>query len=116
MRVADGRPKQRRMTTRAGMHVILYELRPGGAVEERSVLQPQSHGARFPWHEPAGRLGHFRGGGSEGTACAGMNRHVVGDARAPQERSSDSILTSSLAWAFARRLAKRRRRLDGLGD
>jgi hypothetical protein len=28
---------------------------------------------------------------------AGINRHIVGDARAPQERRSDSILASSLA-------------------
>ncbi len=45
-----------------------------------------------------------------GQPCAGINRHVVGDARALQERSSDSILTSSLAWAVARRSAKRRQR------
>ena len=40
--------------------------------------------------------------------CAGINRHVVGDERALQERSSDSILTSSLARYAARRTAKRR--------
>ncbi len=34
-----------------------------------------------------------------GTECAGINRHVVGDERALQERRSDSILTSSLAQA-----------------
>jgi len=33
---------------------------------------------------------------------AGINRHVVGDERALQERRSDSILTSSLAPAAAR--------------
>ena len=33
---------------------------------------------------------------------AGINRHVVGDARALQERSSESILTSSLAGVIAR--------------
>jgi hypothetical protein len=42
--------------------------------------------------------------------CAGINRHVVGDERAPRERSSDSIPTSSLAWCVARRTAKRRQR------
>ena len=36
--------------------------------------------------------------------CAGINRHVVEDERALQERSSDSILTSSLA-SFCRREA-----------
>lgn len=40
--------------------------------------------------------------------CAGINRHVVGDERALQKRSSDSILTLSLAWCVARRTAKRR--------
>jgi len=35
--------------------------------------------------------------------CAGINRHVVGDERALQERSSDSILTSSLAQYAVRR-------------
>ena len=55
-------------------------------------------------------------GGEWGQPCAGINRHVVEDERALQERSSDSILTSSLAWTVARRLAKRRQRLDGLGD
>jgi hypothetical protein len=48
--------------------------------------------------------------GDGGQPCAGINRHVVGDERALQERSSDSILTSSLAWTVARRLAKRRQR------
>jgi hypothetical protein len=38
-----------------------------------------------------------------GTECAGINRHVVGDERALQERRSDSILTSSLAPVAARR-------------
>jgi hypothetical protein len=32
---------------------------------------------------------------------AGLNRHVVGDERALQERSSESILASSLAGTFA---------------
>ena len=45
-----------------------------------------------------------------GRKCAGINRHVVGDERALQERSSDTILTSSLAWYVARRMAKRRQR------
>ena len=30
---------------------------------------------------------------AQGCECAGMNRHVVGDERALQKRSSDSILT-----------------------
>ena len=38
-----------------------------------------------------------------GSECAGINRHVVGDERALQERSSDSILTSSLARYAVRR-------------
>jgi hypothetical protein len=42
------------------------------------------------------------------TGSAGINRHVVGDERALQERRSDSILTSSLAPAAARRQVKRR--------
>ena len=47
----------------------------------------------------------------QGCKCAGINRHVVEDERALQERSSDSILTSSLAlFAVARRSAKRRQR------
>ena len=46
----------------------------------------------------------------EGIECAGINRHVVGDERALQERRSDSILTSSLAPLVARRQAKRRQR------
>jgi hypothetical protein len=45
-----------------------------------------------------------------GTGCAGINRHVVGDERALQERRSDSILTSSLALVTARWQAKRRQR------
>jgi hypothetical protein len=44
----------------------------------------------------------------QGCECAGINRHVVGDERALQKRSSDSILTLSLAWCVARRTAKRR--------
>ena len=32
-----------------------------------------------------------------GTESAGLNRHIVGDARALQERRSDSILASSLS-------------------
>jgi hypothetical protein len=39
---------------------------------------------------------------------AGINRHVVGDERALQERSSESILTSSLAGDTARCRLKRR--------
>src|ERR1019366_10527971 len=45
-----------------------------------------------------------------GIECAGINRHVVGDERALQERRSDSILTSSLAPVAARRQVKRRQR------
>ncbi|NMC70253.1 MAG: LamG domain-containing protein [Myxococcales bacterium] len=52
---------------------------------------------------------HRRRGDAE-CACAGINRHVVGDERALQERSSDSILTSSLAWYAVRCTAKRRQR------
>ena len=36
------------------------------------------------------------------SGSAGINRHIVGDARAPQERRSDSILASSLACDLAR--------------
>jgi hypothetical protein len=39
---------------------------------------------------------------------AGINRHVVGDERALQERSSESILASSLAGEIARCRLKRR--------
>jgi hypothetical protein len=42
------------------------------------------------------------------TGSAGINRHVVGDERALQERRSDSILASSLAPSAVRRRAKRR--------
>ena len=48
--------------------------------------------------------------GVKGSECAGINRHVVGDERALQERRSDSILASSLAHVVARRQAKRRQR------
>src|SRR5271157_6528998 len=41
--------------------------------------------------------GLLAGDGGAGTESAGMNRHIVGDARALEERKSDSILTSSLA-------------------
>ena len=51
-----------------------------------------------------------KGDAKKGTECAGINRHVVGDERALQDRGSDSILTSSLAHAVARRQAKRRQR------
>ena len=37
-----------------------------------------------------------------GTESAGLNRHIVGDARAPQERRSDSLLALSLALLSAR--------------
>jgi hypothetical protein len=40
--------------------------------------------------------------------CAGINRHVVGDERALQERSSESILTPSLATGAARSQLKRK--------
>ena len=43
-----------------------------------------------------------------GRKCAGINRHVVGDERALQERRSESILTLSLAAAAARLQLKRR--------
>ena len=39
---------------------------------------------------------------NEGTESAGLNRHIVGDARALRERRSDSILASSLALLPAR--------------
>ena len=48
--------------------------------------------------------------GGRGQPSAGINRLMVGDERALQERSSDSILTSSLAALVARRLVKRRQR------
>ena len=41
---------------------------------------------------------------------AGINRHIVGDERAPPERRSDSTLTSSLAPVAVRGQAKRRQR------
>jgi len=44
----------------------------------------------------------FSGRGLRGTESAGINRQIVGDARAPQERRSDSILASSLALQPAR--------------
>lgn len=59
------------------------------------------------------RRGSLQTGNTRGnsvTACAGINRHVVGDERALQERRSDSILTSSLAPVAVRRQAKRRQR------
>jgi hypothetical protein len=40
--------------------------------------------------------------GESWSESAGLNRHIVGDARAPQERRSDSILASSLACGSAR--------------
>ena len=49
-------------------------------------------------------------GGKTGTGSAGMNRHIVKEARALQERSSDSFLASSLAPIAVRRQAKRRQR------
>jgi len=45
-----------------------------------------------------------------GQPSAGINRHVVGDERALQERRSDSILTSSLAAFIVRWRLKRRQR------
>src|ERR1035438_4835950 len=52
-----------------------------------------------------------------GQPCAGINRHVVGGERALQERSSDSILTSSLAWTPSRGGWRSvDRGIDGLGD
>jgi DNA invertase Pin-like site-specific DNA recombinase len=60
----------------------------------------------------ARRKGKWVGGGvvsgavncssNTGWGCAGINRHVVGDERALQERRSESILTLSLAAAAAR--------------
>jgi hypothetical protein len=41
-------------------------------------------------------------GGLSGTESAGINRHIVGDARALRKRRSDSILASSLACDLAR--------------
>ena len=34
--------------------------------------------------------------------CAGINRHMVGDERALQERNSETILASSFALAIVR--------------
>ena len=51
-----------------------------------------------------------RYGGGGGQRRAGINRHIVGDARALQERKSDSILASSLALVAARLPSKRRQR------
>ena len=42
-------------------------------------------------------MGSFGDREVSGTERAGLNRHIVGDARALQERRSDSILASSLA-------------------
>jgi len=46
---------------------------------------------------------------------AGINRHVVGDERALQERSSESILALSLAGDAARYRSKRRQRYRWAG-
>ena len=48
--------------------------------------------------------------------CAGLNRHVVGDERALQERSSESILTLSLAIAAARWCRSVDKGIGGPGD
>ena len=42
-------------------------------------------------------VGSFGDREVSGTESAGLNRHIVGDARALRERRSDSILASSLA-------------------
>ena len=42
-------------------------------------------------------MGSFGDREVSGTESAGLNRHIVGDARALQERRSDSTLASSLA-------------------
>jgi RHS repeat-associated protein len=56
-------------------------------------------------------------GWKRGRPCAGINRQVVGDERALQERSSDSILTSSLAQRPSRGGWRSvDRGIDGLGD
>jgi hypothetical protein len=44
---------------------------------------------------------HF-GNAKAVTESAGINRHIVGDARALRKRRSDSILASSLACDFVR--------------
>jgi len=56
------------------------------------------------------RTDHRAALGDGGTESAGINRHIVGDERALQERKSDSILTSSLAPVVVRRQVKRRQR------
>jgi hypothetical protein len=53
-------------------------------------------------------VNHWVVGSSPTRGCAGVNRHVVGDERALQERSSESVLTPSLAIATARLPLKRR--------
>src|ERR1017187_8714565 len=87
-----------------GPHLYLTYRSEG---KSRALYVPAEHAgqayqAQAAWKE----FGEKRG-----QPCAGINRHVVEDERALQERSSDSILTSSLAlFAVARRSAKRRQR------
>ena len=47
-------------------------------------------------------MGSFGDSEVSGTESAGLNRHIVGDARAQRERRSDSISASSLALLPAR--------------
>jgi len=68
---------------------------PGVEFVHLAAVQP----IQFQLRQQPRQLGNW---GELGSACAGINRHVVGDERALQERRSDSILTSSLASAAAR--------------
>src|SRR5262252_2672862 len=69
---------------------------------------PQVIGQRIQYFERSGRItGH--------PESAGINRHVVGDERALQERSSESILALSLAGDTARSRLKRRQRYRWAG-
>jgi hypothetical protein len=53
---------------------------------------------------------------TQGCECAGMNRHVVGDERALQKRSSDSILTLILRGASRGVRRSVERGIGGPGD
>ena len=86
-----------------------------------SILQVQGQALSGPKSEQAGSSGIIRevaagfltsshvisgkggkGDGERGQPSAGINRHIVGDERALQERSSESILGPSLVWVAAR--------------
>src|ERR1017187_5961334 len=94
-----------------GLPWIIFQIsacrsKAGGASKLNSspIFQPITETPQFPekTYARSRKLFGLCRGTRWGGRSAGINRHAIGNERVLQERSSESILTPSLAWRIVR--------------